>query len=178
MTSPGKNRRPTFPNLGRLFFPQSKALGLGVDEELSPAVMRKTVHLGTKLGSFASAAESVAETLEIELTTKRVERWTERIGQERVTERKLSVAEWESLPLVAKLLAPKGIKAPAVACVSCDGGRLQLSRPNSVTYPRARSRTGARRRSAYCWNCNRIRRTQTLARRFPANSSTWSAWIR
>ena len=87
--------------------------------------MRKTVHLGTKLGSFASAAESVAETLEIELTTKRVERWTERIGQERVTERKLSIAEWESLPLVAKLLAPKGIKAPAVACVSCDGGRMQ-----------------------------------------------------
>ena len=87
--------------------------------------MRKTVHLGTKLGSFASAAESVAETLEIELTTKRVERWTERIGRERVTERKLSIAEWESLPLVAKLLAPKGIKAPAVACVSCDGGRMQ-----------------------------------------------------
>ena len=77
------------------------------------------------MGSFASAAESVAETLEIELTTKRVERWTERIGRERVTERKLSIAEWESLPLVAKLLAPKGIKAPAVACVSCDGGRMQ-----------------------------------------------------
>ena len=88
-------------------------------------MMRKVVPLGTKRGSFASAAESVAETLEIELTTKRVERWTERIGGERVAQRDLSVREWEALPLVAKRAAPKGIRAPAVACVSCDGGRMQ-----------------------------------------------------
>jgi hypothetical protein len=87
--------------------------------------MRKTVHLGTKLGSFASAAESVAETLEVALTTKRVERLTERVGGERVAQRELAIAEWEALPLVEKLAAPKGIKAPAVAGVSCDGGRMQ-----------------------------------------------------
>ena len=87
--------------------------------------MRKTVHLGAKLGSFASAAESVAETLEVALTTKRVERLTERIGRERVTQRELAIADWEALPLVEKLAAPKGIKAPAVAGVSCDGGRMQ-----------------------------------------------------
>ena len=87
--------------------------------------MRKVVHLGAKLGSFASAADSVAETLEVELTTKRVERLTERIGHERVAQRELSIADWESLPLVEKLAAPRGIKAPAVACVSCDGGRMQ-----------------------------------------------------
>ena len=61
----------------------------------------------------------------MELTTKRVERLTERIGGERVAERELSIAEWEALPLVEKLAAPKGIKAPAVAGVSCDGGRMQ-----------------------------------------------------
>lgn len=87
--------------------------------------MRKTVHLGAKLGSFASAADSVAETLEVELTTKRVERLTERIGCERVAQRELAIADWEALPLVEKLAAPKGIKAPAVAGVSCDGGRMQ-----------------------------------------------------
>lgn len=96
-----------------------------MDEDLSPAVMRKTVHLGTKLSSFESAAESVAETLEIELTTKRVERLTERIGRERVAERELSVAEWEALPLLKKLAAPDGVKAPAVVAVTCDGGRMQ-----------------------------------------------------
>ena len=87
--------------------------------------MRKTVHLGTKLGSFESARDSVAETLEVELTTKRVERLTERIGHERVAQRELSIAEWEALPLVKKLAAPQGLRAPAVACVSCDGGRMQ-----------------------------------------------------
>ncbi len=87
--------------------------------------MRKTVPLASKLTSFESAADSVAETLEVELTTKRVERLTERIGRERVSQRELSIAEWEALPLVEKLAAPQGIKAPAVVCVSPDGGRLQ-----------------------------------------------------
>jgi hypothetical protein len=40
--------------------------------------MRKTVHLATKLGSYVSARDSVAETIEVELTTKRVE--THRYG--------------------------------------------------------------------------------------------------
>ena len=99
-------------------------MGLSVDEDLSPAVLRKCVHLASKL-SFDSATQSVAATLEVELTTKRVERLTERIGRERVAQRELSIAEWEALPLVEKLAAPQGIKAPAVVVVSPDGGRLQ-----------------------------------------------------
>lgn len=87
--------------------------------------MRKSVHLGTKLPSFESAADSVGETLEIALTTKRVERLTERIGWERVAEREQAVAQWKALPLMKKLAAPPGVKAPAVACVTCDGGRMQ-----------------------------------------------------
>jgi len=100
-------------------------MGLHVDEDMSPAVMRKTVHLGTKLPSFESAADSVQQTLEIEITTKRVERLTERIGRERVAERELSIAEWEALPLMQKLVPPPGVKAPPVACVTYDGGRMQ-----------------------------------------------------
>ena len=100
-------------------------MGLSVDEDLSPSVMRKVVHLGTKLGSFESAQDSVAQTLEVELTVKRVERLTERIGHERVAERDQAIADWDALPLVEKLAAPKGIKPPAVACVTTDGGRLQ-----------------------------------------------------
>ena len=87
--------------------------------------MRKTVHLATKLSSFESAADSVGETLEISLTTKRVERLTERVGWERVAERDQTVAEWKALPLMNKLAAPPGVQAAAVVCVTCDGGRLQ-----------------------------------------------------
>jgi len=87
--------------------------------------MRKTVHLATKLGSFVSARDSVAETIEVELTTKRVERLARRIGAERVYERECDVRAWEALPLVEKLAAPPGVKPPAVACVMYDGGRMQ-----------------------------------------------------
>lgn len=87
--------------------------------------MQKVVPLATKLTSFASATESVNETLEVQLKTKRIERLTERIGSERVSERTAAVAQWKKLPLGRKLAAPQGVKAPAVVCVSCDGGRMQ-----------------------------------------------------
>src|SRR5690606_20491390 len=121
----GRNRRATFRNPGRLFSPQAKALGMGIGEDLSPKVMRKAVHLATKLGSCDSARDGLAETLEIELVTKRIERLARRIGGERVDEREREVREWKALPLVAKLAAPEGVKVPAVVCATFDGGRMQ-----------------------------------------------------
>lgn len=96
-----------------------------IDENLSPAVMRKSVHLATKLPSFESARESLAETAEVGLTTKRVERLAERIGEERVLERERDTRQWEQLPLVEKLAAPARVKPPDAACVMYDGGRMQ-----------------------------------------------------
>jgi hypothetical protein len=81
--------------------------------------------LATRLPSFEAARDSIAETLEVELTTKRVERLAERIGGQRVAEREAEIAAWEAQPLVAKLATPPGVKAPAVVCVSTDGGRIQ-----------------------------------------------------
>ena len=96
-----------------------------MDEDLSPAVIRKSVHLATKLPSFQSAQENIAETIEVELATKRVERLTERIGRARVYEREIDTRRWDALRLVEKLAAPPGVKLPQMACVSCDGGRMQ-----------------------------------------------------
>ena len=87
--------------------------------------MRKSVHLATKLTSFLSAQGSIAETLEVDLTIKRVERLTERIGRARVYEREIDTQRWAALPLMQKLAAPAGVKPPDVACVSYDGGRMQ-----------------------------------------------------
>jgi hypothetical protein len=86
---------------------------------------RKTVQLATRLPSFEAARDSIAETLEVELTTKRVERLTERVGQRRVAEREAEVAAWSALRLMTKIAAPVGVKAPTVVCVSADGGRMQ-----------------------------------------------------
>lgn len=100
-------------------------MGLNVGEHLSPVVLRKLTDLATRLGSFAAASDSLEETLEIDLNTKRVERVTERIGAERVAEREQAIATWDQLPLMKKLTTPPGVKAPAVACIECDGGRIQ-----------------------------------------------------
>lgn len=100
-------------------------MGLQVDEHLSPSLMRKSVHLATKLPSFQSAQESIAETLEVELTTKRVERLTERVGQSRIAEREAAIRDWEARPLMEKLEPPRGVKPPEVVSVECDGGRMQ-----------------------------------------------------
>lgn len=94
-------------------------------EHLSPVVLRKLTDLATRLGSFAAASDSLEETLEIDLNTKRVERVTERIGAERVAERALAIAAWDQLPLMEKLAAPPGVKVPDVVCIECDGGRIQ-----------------------------------------------------
>ena len=100
-------------------------MGLPVDETLSPSLLRKTVHLGRALPSFPSARESLAEALEVELTTKRVERRTEEVGQSRIAEREAAIREWEDLPLLEKLEPPRGVKPPEVVSVECDGGRMQ-----------------------------------------------------
>jgi len=100
-------------------------LGLRPDESLSPTLIEKVVYLGAMLRSFPQGQQAAQTLLELPLTSKRIERITERIGAERVAERDAGVAEWESLPLVAKLTAPAGVKAPSAVAVSCDGGRLQ-----------------------------------------------------
>jgi len=97
-----------------------------VDEPLSPRLQQQVVALGTRLRSFEEARAATRELLEIELTTKMVERLTERIGVERVAERDAAVLAWKELPLVGKLAAPPAIQPPDLAVVSCDGGRMQL----------------------------------------------------
>lgn len=87
--------------------------------------MRKCVHLAAKLPSFQSAQESIAETIEVELTIKRVERLTERIGSDRVDEREIETGRWQDLPLMERLAAPRGVKPPQVVCAMYDGGRMQ-----------------------------------------------------
>lgn len=100
-----------------------------VDEDLSPAVMRKAVRLGTRLSSFKAATESVKETLEIDLEEKRLTRLVKRIGAERVDERDEATKAWDELPLVEKLDKPKGVAAPTVVAAMVDGGRMQRCDP-------------------------------------------------
>lgn len=99
---------------------------MAVDEDLSPVLVEKVAYLGAKLPSFRDAHEALGVLLPIKVGLKRVERITERIGGERVTERQSQIEAWSRLPLIERDKAPSGLKPPQVAAVLADGGRMQL----------------------------------------------------
>lgn len=93
--------------------------------------MERLTYLGTKLPSFRDAYEALDVLLRTKLSEKRVERQTERIGDERVAQRQAEIAAWSERTLLEKQTAPAGVKAPPVAAVLADGGRLQLREANA-----------------------------------------------
>jgi hypothetical protein len=99
---------------------------MAIDERLSPAVQQQVTRQGTRLHGFEKARASLAD-FGYELTEKRVERQTERIGLERVAERDAVVARYQALTLMEKCKAPAGVAVPSVVSVGDDGGRLQTT---------------------------------------------------
>lgn len=88
--------------------------------------MRKIVRAGTKQPSFAGASEELRETGEILISTERVRRLTERIGDERVAERAERAEKFQASPLPQQRQPLPGLTIPQVVCVQLDGGRLQI----------------------------------------------------
>jgi hypothetical protein len=115
----------TAENVGGLFFPQSKSLGIDRGE-YSNAMLDKIVYAGTKCPSFAQGSEDLSKLAEVEVPVKQVERVCHRIGAERLAQREASVKAFQALPLIERKAAPVGVTAPDVAVVGCDGGRLQI----------------------------------------------------
>src|SRR5712691_9007328 len=97
----GKSPKPTAANAGRLFFPQSKSLGLD-RSDYSPALQDKIVYAGVTSPSFVAASEGLAKIGGLAVSPKQVERVTKHIGQERCTERDEAVAAYQALPLVQR----------------------------------------------------------------------------
>lgn len=122
------NRTSTAANVGRLFFPQSKSLGIDRGE-YSIALLDKIVYAGTTNPSFQQGSDDLLKLAEIRVSAKQVERVAKRIGEERVAERDRDVSAYEALPLMERKAAPAGVTAPdasKVVVVGCDGGRLQI----------------------------------------------------
>lgn len=88
--------------------------------------MRKIVRAGTKQASFEAASEELRETGEIEISSERVRRLTERIGEERVAERAAAAEAFAALPLPEQRKPLPSHTVPPVVCVQMDGGRLQI----------------------------------------------------
>lgn len=94
-------------------------------------MLKKIVYAGSQSTSFASAAKDLAALAEVGVTAKRIERWTKRVGQQRVAEAKASAVAYQTLPLPARRASPTE-QVPPVACVQMDGGRIQI-RPRQAT---------------------------------------------
>jgi hypothetical protein len=121
----GKNPSITATNVGRLFFPQSKSLGLD-RAQYSTAVLAKITYAGSNNTSYQQAHADLDHLAELDVSAKQVRRLCKRVGDERVAERDAAVAAYQALPLVERKSAPAGVVAPALAAVSVDGGRVQI----------------------------------------------------
>jgi hypothetical protein len=93
------------------------------------------VYAGTNHPSFGHGSEALAQLAGLTVPEKQVERFTKRIGQERLAERNRDVAAFLALPLMEKVASP--ITQPVdLAVVEMDGGRLQiLERRGTATEP-------------------------------------------
>ena len=101
-----------------------------MDERLSPSLLEKVSALGVLLKSFPQGAVASQKLLEFALGSKRVERVTERIGSERVTQRKAAVLAYKTRPLMETVAGPPDVAPPDCAAVMCDGGRHQRVEQN------------------------------------------------
>src|SRR5208283_1209146 len=79
----GKNPNITAANAGRLFFPQSKSLGLD-RAAYSNAVLAKIVYAGSNNTSYRHAEADLDQLAELDVSDKQVRRLCKRIGDERV----------------------------------------------------------------------------------------------
>lgn len=96
-----------------------------IDCPFTPAALKKVVYAGTQSRSFAQARKDLEALAEVRVTAQRIQRWTKRVGEERLAEVRRSAEAYEQLPLPARQASPTE-QVPQVACVMMDGGRIQI----------------------------------------------------
>lgn len=89
-------------------------------------MLEKVTYAGSNCPSFEQAKNFLYHLAEIDLDVKMVHRATQRIGEERLAQRDLLVQSWDELPLADKGRCPATAKAPDLAVVMVDGGRVQV----------------------------------------------------
>jgi len=97
-------------------------------------VLRKVVYAGSQSASFVEATKDLEALAETKVSREQVQRWTKRVGEERVGEVERQAEAYGQLPLPEQQKSPTS-QVPQVACVQMDGGRIQIrdrqARPQS-----------------------------------------------
>jgi hypothetical protein len=151
----------TATNVGGLFFPQSKSLGIDRGS-YSVAMLDKIVYAGVSNTSFEQGSQSLSKLAEVQVSAKQVERVCQRIGDERVAEREEAVKAYQELPLTERKEAPAGVTAPDVAVVGCDGGRLQILERSGAKIEAEEANAAADGRRGKHWREDKICLLQTM----------------
>jgi hypothetical protein len=103
----------------------TSVIGVEIDCPFTPAMLRKVVYAGSQSPSFVQATQDLTALAETTVTRERVQRWTKRVGQQRVAEVQRQAESYQQLPLPAQRQSPTG-QVPQVGCVMMDGGRIQI----------------------------------------------------
>ena len=88
-------------------------------------MLKKVVYAATRSTSFEEATQDFEVLGELPVSRERMQRWTKRVGRERVAQLEEQAAAYEQLTLPARRQSPTG-QVPQVACVQMDGGRIQI----------------------------------------------------
>ena len=89
-------------------------------------MQQKVCYAGIASTSYENGSDMLLKLADLTVSTKQVERLTDRIGSERVAERDAEVATFVALPLAQKFAVPSGVAAPPAVAVMVDGGRIQI----------------------------------------------------
>jgi hypothetical protein len=103
----------------------TRTIGVEIDCPFTPAVLCKVTYAGSQASSFVQATKDLKVLGETEVSRETVQRWTKRVGQERVNEVERMATTYQELPLPQRRQSPTG-QVPQVACVQMDGGRMQI----------------------------------------------------
>ncbi len=89
-------------------------------------MQEKVCYAGIAGSSYEHGRDMLLKLADLSVSTKHVERLTDRVGLERVAQRDAEVATFVALPLAQKFAVPPGEVAPPAVAVMCDGGRIQI----------------------------------------------------
>jgi len=103
----------------------TRTIGVEVGCPFTPAMLKKTVYAGSQSASFVQATKDLKALAEVKVSREQVQRWTKRVGEERVREVERQAEAYEQLPLPEQQKSPRD-QIPQVACVQMDGGRIQI----------------------------------------------------
>lgn len=111
---------------GKVFPPYQLCLNLG-PERYSPSLLRKIVFAGGGCESYEAAAQQLHKLAELNISSRHVERITERIGGELAAQRDEAVDRW----FEDRKAPDRRELVPEVAAIGVDGGRIRTRAPDT-----------------------------------------------